>query len=107
VSNVLGVLRGADPALASEVLIVGAHYDALGIRTAVNGDSIVNGADDDGSGVVAVLEAARIVAAGPRPSAPSCSRRSPARNRAFSARAGIRSTRSYRWRSMPRTSRSK
>jgi hypothetical protein len=66
-ANVLGVLRGADPALASEVVIVGAHYDALGFRTSVNGDSIVNGADDDGSGVVAVMEAARIVAAGPRP----------------------------------------
>ena len=66
-ANLLGVLRGADPVLASEVVIVGAHYDALGIRPAVNGDSIVNGADDDGSGVVAVLEAARILAAGPRP----------------------------------------
>lgn len=65
--NVLGVLRGADPALSSEFVVLGAHFDALGIRPAVNGDSIVNGADDDGSGVVAVLESARIIASGPRP----------------------------------------
>ena len=65
--NVLGVLRGSDPALASEVVIVGAHFDHVGIRPAVNGDSIANGADDDASGTVAVIEAARIIAAGPRP----------------------------------------
>lgn len=65
--NVLGVLRGSDPALANEVVIVGAHFDHVGIRTSVNGDSIANGADDDASGTVAVIEAARILAAGPRP----------------------------------------
>lgn len=65
--NVLGVLRGSDPALASEVVVVGAHFDHIGIRPAVDGDSIANGADDDGSGTVAVIEAARIIAAGPRP----------------------------------------
>ena len=65
--NVVGVLRGSDPTLASEVVVVGAHFDHVGIRPAVNGDSIANGADDDGSGTVAVMEAARIIAAGPRP----------------------------------------
>lgn len=65
--NVLGVLRGADPQLASEVVILGSHFDHTGIRPAVNGDSIANGADDNGSGTVAVMEAARIIAAGPRP----------------------------------------
>jgi hypothetical protein len=65
--NVLGLLRGSDPQLANEVVVVGAHFDHIGIRTAVNGDSIANGADDDASGTVAVLEAARIIAAGPRP----------------------------------------
>jgi Zn-dependent M28 family amino/carboxypeptidase len=65
--NVLGVLRGSDPALASEIVVVGAHFDHVGIRTAVNGDSIANGADDDASGVVATMEAARLIAAGPRP----------------------------------------
>jgi hypothetical protein len=65
--NVLGVLRGSDPQLASEVVVVGAHFDHLGILPAVDGDSIANGADDDASGVIAVIEAARIIAAGPRP----------------------------------------
>jgi hypothetical protein len=65
--NVLGLLRGSDPALASEVVIVGAHFDHVGIQPGVNGDSIANGADDDASGTVAVIETARIIAAGPRP----------------------------------------
>jgi Zn-dependent M28 family amino/carboxypeptidase len=65
--NVLGLLRGSDPALASEIVVVGAHFDHIGIGTAVAGDSIANGADDDASGVVAMLESARIIAAGPRP----------------------------------------
>jgi hypothetical protein len=65
--NVLGVLRGSDPLLRDEVVVVGAHFDHIGIRQAVDGDSIANGADDDASGTVAVMEAARIIAAGPRP----------------------------------------
>jgi hypothetical protein len=65
--NVLGVLRGSDPELSSEVVVVAAHFDHLGFRPPVDGDSIANGADDDASGVVAVMETARIMAAGPRP----------------------------------------
>jgi Zn-dependent M28 family amino/carboxypeptidase len=65
--NVLGLLRGSDPTLAAEFVVVGAHFDHVGIRDPVNGDSIANGADDDASGVVAMLEAARIIASGPRP----------------------------------------
>jgi acetylornithine deacetylase/succinyl-diaminopimelate desuccinylase-like protein len=65
--NVLGVLRGSDPALTSEAVIIGAHFDHIGIRPNVDGDSIANGADDDASGTVAVIEAARMIAAGPRP----------------------------------------
>lgn len=65
--NVVGIIRGEDPQLASEVVVIGAHFDHIGIRPAVDGDSIANGADDDASGTVAVMEAARIIAAGPRP----------------------------------------
>ncbi len=65
--NVVGMVRGADPALRDQVILIDAHYDHLGIGPAVNGDSIYNGADDDGSGVVAVLGAARALAAGPPP----------------------------------------
>jgi hypothetical protein len=65
--NVVGIVPGSDPALRDQVVIVAAHYDHMGVGPAVNGDSIYNGADDDASGVVAVLEAARDLAAGPAP----------------------------------------
>lgn len=57
--NVLGIIRGVDPTIAHEVIVVGAHYDHVGIGQAVDGDSIYNGADDDASGTVAALEIAR------------------------------------------------
>lgn len=65
--NVVGMLPGSDPVLRDSVILVDAHYDHLGIGPAVNGDSIYNGADDDASGVVAVLEIAKALAAGPAP----------------------------------------
>lgn len=52
--NVLGYLRGSDPDLADELLVITAHYDHVGI---IDGQ-IHNGADDDGSGTVTVLELA-------------------------------------------------
>ncbi len=65
--NVVGMIRGIDPALSGQVVLVDAHYDHLGIGKAVNGDSIYNGADDDASGTTAVIEIARAIAAGPPP----------------------------------------
>jgi len=65
--NVLGAIPGADPALRDEVVLVGAHYDHLGIGPAVAGDSVYNGADDDASGVVATLGIAAALKAGPPP----------------------------------------
>lgn len=63
--NVVSLVPGKDGARAEEAVVVGAHYDHVGIRRPVDGDSIYNGADDDASGVVAVLEIARaVVAAG-------------------------------------------
>ena len=63
--NVVGVLRGSDPVLKDSVVLVDAHYDHLGVGKPVHGDSIYNGADDDASGTVAVLEIARALAHGP------------------------------------------
>ena len=60
--NVVGILRGADPSRRDSAVVVAAHYDHLGIGRPVAGDSIYNGADDDASGVVAVLQVARILA---------------------------------------------
>ena len=67
--NALGVLRGSDPAAAKEVIMLSAHLDHLGVseNAAAGTDAIFNGADDDASGCVAVLELARTLAAGKRP----------------------------------------
>ncbi|HYO98890.1 MAG TPA: M20/M25/M40 family metallo-hydrolase [Pyrinomonadaceae bacterium] len=60
--NVVGVLRGSDAKLAQEAVILSAHMDHLGVGAGQGGDQIYNGADDDASGVVAVLELARALA---------------------------------------------
>ncbi|HEX4934311.1 MAG TPA: M28 family peptidase [Gemmatimonadaceae bacterium] len=65
--NVVGIVRGSDPSLRNSYVAYGAHYDHIGIQPAVNGDSIANGADDDGSGSVLQLSVARAFAQGPRP----------------------------------------
>ena len=67
--NVVGLLRGSDPALRDEYVIGGAPYDHVGgyAARAVDGDSIFHGAADDASGVVAGLEAARQLVEGGAP----------------------------------------
>ncbi|MGK2961789.1 MAG: M28 family peptidase [Gemmatimonadaceae bacterium] len=65
--NVIGIIRGSDPVMRDQVVLIGAHYDHVGIGKPVDGDSIYNGADDDASGVTAVLGIARIIAGGPPP----------------------------------------
>ncbi len=62
--NVIGILRGQSPALKNEVIMLSAHMDHLGVGQPVEGDNIYNGADDDASGCVAVLELARSLAHG-------------------------------------------
>lgn len=63
--NVIGILRGSDP---REAIMLSAHIDHLGINEAVTGDDkIFNGADDDASGCVAVLELARALSSGKKP----------------------------------------
>jgi hypothetical protein len=66
-ANVVGVIAGGDPLLRDEAIVIAAHYDHVGVGRAVAGDSIYNGADDDASGVVTVLEVARALAQGPPP----------------------------------------
>jgi hypothetical protein len=56
-SNVLGVVRGSDPTLANELLVVGAHYDHIG---KIPDDGYFPGANQNGSGVAAMLEMARV-----------------------------------------------
>ncbi len=66
-SNVAAMIRGSDPTLRDEVVLVTAHYDHIGIGNPVDGDSINNGADDDASGNIALLEIAKALKAGPAP----------------------------------------
>ena len=69
-SNVVGVLRGADPQLSTEYIVIGAHYDHLGLggsgSLASNPEGqIHHGADDNASGTSAMLELARVMSANP------------------------------------------
>lgn len=58
VYNVVGMLPGSDAALKSEYVLLGAHYDHIGVKSEGE-DRIFNGANDDASGVSGVLEIAR------------------------------------------------
>lgn len=64
--NVVGVVPGSDPALASEAVVFTAHWDHLGIGVPVAGDTIYNGAVDNATGCGIVLEMARAWAALPK-----------------------------------------
>lgn len=87
-NNVVAIIEGSDPKLKNTYVAFGAHYDHTGYResgapeggqanpggcdgqirpTPRAGDNINNGADDDGSGTVAMLAIAKAFAAGPRP----------------------------------------
>jgi hypothetical protein len=63
--NVIGKLAGSDSKLTSDAVLLSAHLDHLGVSP--KGDKVFPGADDDASGVTAVLELARVLAGGPRP----------------------------------------
>jgi hypothetical protein len=78
--NVVGIVEGSDPKLRDTYVLYGAHYDHVGYREGPAGagrggasapaaadDRINNGADDDGSGTVALMAIARAFALGPRP----------------------------------------
>ena len=80
--NVIGLLRGADPKLRNEFVVIGAHYDHLGLggAFALDPDStgaVHNGADDNASGTAALIEIAHRL-----------SRRPPARSVAVVAFGG-------------------
>jgi hypothetical protein len=87
--NVVGIVDGSDPSLKDTFVLFGAHYDHIGYQQSVSpsgrggvpgnpctgqtrdtpkpGDVVNNGADDDGSGTVAVMAIARAFAQGPKP----------------------------------------
>ena len=68
--NVIAALEGVDETLRREWIVIGAHYDHLGDGgpgSLASSRGIHNGADDNASGVAAMLRAAARLAAGPRP----------------------------------------
>ena len=81
--NVVAIVEGSDPALKNSYVAFGAHYDHVGyaegepgdasrrapgrVSAGAAGDRVWNGADDDGSGTVALMALARAFAEGPRP----------------------------------------
>lgn len=58
VKNVAGLLKGSDPTLGQTYLLVSGHYDHVGVR-GTEGDTIYNGANDNGSSIVAMVEMAK------------------------------------------------
>ena len=65
VRNVVGILPGSDPARAREAIVIGAHYDHVGLggRLSVSPDrvgQIHNGADDNASGTASIIEMAKV-----------------------------------------------
>jgi len=62
--NVIGIIPGSDPVLKDTFVIVSAHYDHVGIGQGVDGDRIYNGANDDASGTVSMVELATALAGG-------------------------------------------
>ncbi len=70
VRNVVALIPGSDPTLAREVVIVGAHYDHLGMggdgSLAPDERSVHNGADDNASGTAALMEVALAIQASGR-----------------------------------------
>ena len=57
--NIVGVLEGMDPQLKNEFIVIGAHYDHIGTKSPISGDTIANGANDNAAGTTAILELAR------------------------------------------------
>jgi len=57
--NIVGYLEGNDPELKDEFIVVGAHYDHIGVGKEVEGDTIANGANDNAAGTVGVIQLAK------------------------------------------------
>jgi Zn-dependent M28 family amino/carboxypeptidase len=88
--NVLALIPGSDPKLASQAVMFTAHWDHLGIGPAVNGDSIYNGAVDNATGCGMLIEMARAwEALNPKP------RRSALFAAVTAEEAGLRGTEYY------------
>jgi hypothetical protein len=59
--NVVGILKGSDPKLSAEHVVLSAHLDHVGVGRPIAGDEIYNGAMDNASGIATLIETARIL----------------------------------------------
>ena len=95
--NVVGLIEGSDARLKEEAVIICAHYDHNGAE----GDRIYNGADDDGSGIIGLIEIAEaysgLCRAGSDPAALFSLRPGTPRNAACSAPGLIPRVLSFLW----------
>ncbi|WP_347272049.1 M28 family peptidase [Sphingomonas sp. CARO-RG-8B-R24-01] len=66
-ANVAGMIRGRDPALGQEVVVLSAHLDHLGVKAEGTGDLIYNGAEDNAVGIAALIEEAKRFKASGKP----------------------------------------
>lgn len=57
--NVIAYVEGQNPLYSNKPVVIGAHYDHIGSKRAIAGDSIANGANDNASGTVAVMQLAK------------------------------------------------
>lgn len=57
--NLIAYKEGSDPDLKDEIVMLGAHYDHIGVLDPVQGDSIANGGNDNAAGTTAILELAK------------------------------------------------
>lgn len=64
--NITGYIEGSDPLLKDEFIVLGAHYDHLGYENRDNEQTIYPGADDNASGVAAIIELARYFSDNPQ-----------------------------------------
>ena len=65
--NVAGILRGSDPAMRDQFVILSAHYDHLGMKPPGPGNRIFHGANDNASSDASLIEIAKALAADPHP----------------------------------------
>lgn len=65
--NVAGILRGSDPSMRDQFVIISAHYDHLGMKPPGPGNRIFHGANDDASGDASLIEIAKALAVDPHP----------------------------------------
>jgi hypothetical protein len=59
--NVVGILRGSDPKLSAEYVVLSSHLDHVGVGRPIGGDDIYNGAMDNASGIATLIETARVL----------------------------------------------